>query len=233
MKLLRSESTKIVLVRQNQIPIVKIANPKYVNDLVKLYSFAAVNQLQDPGTGNFGINFNNGIYVVDGKEIAIEGLTIETRKIIIQMEGSSEDAEAFYNIVKKYLSDLVEIHQEDLLVPVIVVDETVLISELKFSPHKLFSNILYNQVSENLLARASNEISTTRLGNLALTFHLDYEPIDFPLLADNRLSLSRKEFSIQVAPGYGVNDRVFITKAPLNTNNHIEFLKDLETVLEK
>lgn len=234
MKILRSRSTKIVLVKQNQIPITKAANTKYVNDLVKIHSFAAVNQLQDPATGNLlGINFNNGLYVTEsGREISIENLTIESRKINIQVESSSESADAFYDIVKKYLFNLAEITQEDFLVPVVAVDETELISELQFFPHDLFSKLLYEQISDNLLTKASNEIANARLGTAAISFALDYDPIDFALVSDNRLNITRKEFGIQVAAGYGVEDRVYASKAPLSTEKHIQFLEDLERILK-
>jgi hypothetical protein len=235
MKILKSHSTKIVLVKQNQIPISKTLSPKYIEEFRNLFRFGGATLLQDPSTNMSGVTFTNGLYkTVEGKEISIHSLTIENRKINFEIEGSSKDGEAIYSVIKKFLSDLVDIEQEGLLNPVISVDETELISQLQFSAPQLFSSTLYNQMSENLLNKASfaaNDLAKARLGNVAVQFQLDYEPADFALFADSRINISRKEFVIQVAAGYGVNDNIFATKAPLNTDLHVQFLEDLEKAI--
>jgi len=237
MKILQSRSTKIILVRQNQIPINKLLSPKYVDELRNLFRFGGATLLQDPATTMSGINYTNGLYKSDdGKEIAIQSLTVEARKIGLQLEGASSYADEFYDVIKKFLSNLVEIEQEDLLIPVIAVDETELISELKFSAHKLFSNTLYSLMSENLLNKASDasgNLAKARLGGVSAVFQIDYEPLDFSLFADSRINIARKEFAIQIATGYSVKDNVFATKAPLSTPTHIELLRDMEDSLTK
>lgn len=235
MKILQSHSTKIILVKQNQVPINKLLSPKYIEELRNLFRFGGATTLQDPTTNLSGITYNNGLYKTgEGKEITIPNLTIENRKISFQLEGSSSEGEIIYSVLKKFLSDLVEHEQEALLSPVITVDETEMISELQFSAQRLFSGALYGCVTENLLnkaSEASSNLAKARLGNVAAHFQIDYEPIDFAHIADSRININRKEFVIQIAAGYGVNDNIFATKAPLSTDSHMELLKDLEKAL--
>jgi len=235
MKLLQSHSTKIILVKQNQVPINKVLSPKYVEELRNLFRFGGATLLQDPTTNMSGVTYTNGLYKTsEGKEISIPSLTIEARKIGFQLDGSSGEGDIVYSVLKKFLSDLVEIGQEALLSPVITVDETEILSQLQFSAHKLFSTTLFSHMSENLLNKASetsNNLAKAKLGNVSAHFQIDYEPVDFALFADSRININRKEFVIQIAAGYGINDNVFATKAPLRTDLHMELLQDLEKAL--
>lgn len=235
MNILQARSTKIILVKHEQIPIYKLLSPKYVEDVSKLNHFSGASMLQDQ-TGNVvAIGLNNGLYNAnDGKEIVINNLTIESRKINFRIEEVTGYADEYYLFIKKYLSGLSNNLQDDFLMPVISVDETELISNLNFSAQSLFSENLYNQMTENMLntaSVASNNLSKARLGGIQINFQIDYEPVDFALFADSRINVNRKEFTIQIATGYGVNDKVYFSKAPLNTDTHLKILADLEDAL--
>lgn len=235
MNILQSRSSRVVLVRQDQIPLNKLLNPKYVEETGKLNLFGNMNLLQDQAGNLIGLNLSNGLYKAnDGKEIVVSNLTIESRKIQFKIESITIYADEYYHFLRKYLSSLSDSTDKEFLTPVISVDETEIMSNLKFPPNKLFSAVLYEQLTENLISKASdtsNNLAKARLGGMLITFMIDYEPLDFALLADSRINFARKEFIIQIATGYGLSDNVYSSKAPLNTEMHSQLLIDLENAI--
>ncbi len=228
MKILNQKISQIVLLQHDQLPFLKLLNTKNVSTLVSKYRFSGFQPVQDTDGNIVGINFGAGLFLTDQKtELAIARLAIEARRIIIEVEGTSADAVAFFRELRTFLAELAASNDENFLKPILVAEESEITASLNFPADKLISPNFYNFVQANVIAQGSNELAKASLGSITTSFQIDYTPND-DSLSKRRITLNRKDFLLQSAIGHPLSDRVFQSKAPFDTKTHIELLSDIE-----
>ena len=91
MKIQKITTSYIVLVHHYELPFLMLASGKHLESLTRAYNFREVELLKDSNTGSINkIVLKNGIFSSsDGTEVAVSGLEIEDRKIVIKTESPS------------------------------------------------------------------------------------------------------------------------------------------------
>lgn len=222
--------TAVFLVKNGELPFAKLLNRNIIEKLVDDFAFAkGVDVIQAPNQVPT-IVLKNGILVIDTKQLAILRLQFEPRKIIIDVEGSSEEAEYAYRSLVKSLIELSEEPDDQFLNPLLTAIETTILSHLNFPAERLITPELVAMVDKYINGKSQNESFVSRTNPAQVSFQVEYLPSDFDL-SDYRIGLSRKELTIGPLKGYPLANQMYESKAPLDTTTHESLLIELEQML--
>ena len=233
MEILSTKIKHITLVHHNEIPLIKLISGKNLSDFAELFGFRESGAVQDP-TGNvIGAQFRFGIFLnKDGHEFAINRLMIEERKIQVDLEGRSDFANEFYSHIVNSLVKLSETTDSSTIQPIVVAYESELIARLDFIVYQLLAPDFLAFVNSTVSNKATSEQAVARVTPSSIKFLIDYS-VEDNYLTDHGILLSRKEFSVQPAIGHPIDEQIFYSKAPFDTDTHINILEELEASIKE
>lgn len=228
---LKSVSTaQVHLYKLDQIPFQKLVTQKWVDELGSLLSFGSAQVAQDISRGETSILCEGGSVETDDGVISISRLAIEDRRILLNVAGTSDDARFALSQLEQFLSDVAGVDPEAFESPVLTAHDSQIVAELDFHYLRLISDSAWNYISQTGSGIASSDFATATLVPAKLAFYVEYEPVN-KKLSEYRISLVRKELTLEPRKGYPLDERVFYSKAPFDTGSHQQFLVDLEALL--
>lgn len=229
MEIQKITTSYIVLVHHYELPFLKLASGKNLESLAKAFNFREAEVSQDANTRNINkLLLKNGVfYSSDESQVAISGLEIEDRKIVINTESSSKYSEELYVNLVSLLKELADFPKESFLDPIIIAHESQIIANLQFHVSSLLSEDYLEFIQSNVFSSTSTDLADVNINPLILAFEVDFIVKD-NTLNQHRIGLSRKQFSVQPAIGHPVDDQVFYSSAPVDTETHLTLLEELE-----
>jgi len=229
MEIRRTTIHQVYLLRFDEIPLLKLLHPAGVKSLSGLFGFAQSGVAQDQ-SGAPMVNLQLGAYQHEGVDISITRLSIEDRRILLDVEGTSEQADKITEGLREHLRSVSGRADEQFLKSIVKAQESEIVAQLEFSADQLLSEHLLRFVGENLIPATSSDLATSSAKLGAVLFVVQYDPHGVAL-DDFRISLSRKEFSIGPRPGSPLEERTYVSKAPVDTATHLSLLATLESIL--
>jgi hypothetical protein len=234
MNILKQKASQIILVQHNQIPFLQLLNAKNVQDFITKFKFTGGNPVQDANGTIQGLAFNIGLLDTgSGQEVPIVQIVIEVRRMILEIEGSSSDLAILFGQIRDFLREIAKSDEEDFLEPIVVSNDSEIIVHLEFAFDRLINPKLHDFVRDDILSEAAQQfeqLAETSLDAVNLNFQIHYRAKDNSL-NERRISLSRKEFFIQSAIGYPLSDCNYYSKAPMDSETHIQTLQKLEELM--
>jgi nitrate/nitrite-specific signal transduction histidine kinase len=88
---------------------------------------------------------------------------------------------------------------------------------------------LLDVISQDFQSKASPEYAKSIVRPNSLSFNIDYTDVK-EILNEYRISISRKELIIALRNGHPISEQIYFSKAPVDSDTHIEFLKELEKI---
>jgi hypothetical protein len=230
MDIIKAKTSLAILVHHYQIPLAKLTSGKNLEIFSTLFNFQQTEGMQDANKDNIiGVQFRLGTFNAnDDRDIVINKLVIEERKIVIDIEGASQYADELFKEIVSIFSEWELNKEPGFLEPIIQAYDSEIIAGLDFHISKLIAPSLLNFL-DKVADSAKSELADARILPAALSFLIDYETKSRDL-SDHRISLSRKEFSIQPAVGSPLDEQTYLSRAPFETQVHINLLKELESV---
>lgn len=229
MHILRVRSTLIVLTKFDEVPLFKLISSENLASLTNRYQFKSV----DLGSSDNrpAVLCQLGVFQ-DQKELPIIKLAIEERKIVCDLEGSKSDVDALYSDIVDFLVPLSDRDKEKLLEPVVVTNESEIVVQLDFNVTSLLSAQYVGFLEANVVPQLGFGLASARIRPASIRFEVEYST-ETRALQDYRISLSRKDLLLQPRAGYPLEDRVFVSKAPIDSELHKRLLSDLEKTLSE
>jgi len=221
--------TQVYLTRFGEIPFNKLMHRRYLDQLIKVFQFSQAEVAQIDG-GNSAILCVHGIHKNDNGEQIINKLELQDRKLIIQVDGSSEDANEAFAILTDFLADLAKQTNGSYLEPIVKAEESRIAAHLDFSFGALLSPTYLSFVESTVVNKASSDVVEAAISPASLRFRLTYLVKDHSL-SDYKIGLSPKEFALEPKQGFPLSDQIFYSKAPFDTNTHIRLLEELENTI--
>lgn len=233
MRIKSQASTMIVLTRFDQIPILELLNNKKVDQLfTKRYSFQEIT-LGPSADSNGLINYKSGNFTSGNSSFVIHRISIEERKIVLEVLGTKASANLLFSDFKELLATIANNTEKDFLKPLLVNYESAIISELDFDYDRLINDPFINLISSFIGQKRNNEfVSVARAKPSAIVFDVDYVSSDPHALADYRMSLSKSNFVIQKREGTPSEERVYRSKAPLSSEDHETLLQQINDLFK-
>jgi hypothetical protein len=227
MDIIFSSIHHILLFKFDEIPLARLIQRATLAQLTALFEFSEVNVSEN----NQVVNAINGVCKDEFGDHPLNRLVIEERRILIDLVGSTRDADRMTIQVKAFLANLAGRADENFLTTIVKSEESEIIAKLNFTSEKLFAPELLRFLQEKAEQAFSYDFAQAVITPAPIPFLVQFRT-DSSMLDDYRISLSRKELIIGPRPGYPLAEKVYYSKAPTSTDIHIELLLDLEKRLK-
>lgn len=227
MKVISVNSAQVTLVRHDEIPLNKVGIKRNADQLQHIFGFQNI-QVAGLETGEVAyFRGTAGSIRVEETDYPIMQLKIEERRIILRVGGNTNIANTSYEKLKQFLVKLVDIEPEVFMKPIVIANESEIITQLDFHINEMFDSRFIGFINGELNEVASSELAKTFANLMYLEFEIRYQPENESLMEHN-ISLAPKSFKIEPRKGTPHKDRMYYCMAPLDTESHIELLKQLE-----
>ncbi|HCS40670.1 MAG TPA: hypothetical protein DIW44_13945 [Anaerolineaceae bacterium] len=227
MKLIDQKISCNVLLNLDELPFLELASQRFMAEIVDNFKFSLQTHIQDSTSKIVALQFIGGLFIDEsGKQLGIERLNIEPRKVSIIMTGTSENAKNMFNNLQELIKKLSNVSTSKFLNPIISSFETQIVSKLNFDSSDIFNpritSFINSIVQSSPIANANAKLTL-----FGISGSIDFIPTDDKLI-QKRITLSRKEFVFSIAPGYPISDNTYLSRAPLETKDHLSILRKLE-----
>ena len=228
MEIQRTTIHQVYLLRLDEVPLLKLLHPAGLQPLSALFGFGQAGVVQDQ-SGTPVINLQLGAFREGELELPILRLAIEDRRILLDLEGPSDQADKVFARLAEHLRVLSGRADDAFLRPIVKAQESEVVCRLSFQWDRLLSHRLTDFVARNLheATGSKHAASSAKLGQIMFVIQYETEGL---ALDDQRVSLSRKEFIIAPRPGYLPTERVYYSKAPVDTSSHLALLHELDSL---
>jgi hypothetical protein len=227
MEIISSTTHQVLLLRYDEIPRTKMLTQKRaLSELRSKFQFQAADIDE-----NLNIIAQMGLYQDENGEYPIRRLVIEERRILIDVEGPSKIADKIISELRLFITAYSNRIDTDFLKPIITAHESEIVAKLIFPFEKLLAPEFNKFILEDAVAAMNSNKAVAKANPSLLTFLISYQSLD-ESLEDFKVSISRKEFTIGPRPGFPVSDKIYYSKAPVDTDKHIELLARLEEVFK-
>jgi len=217
-------TTQIRLFQPDMIPLNKLALQQHRETIHSLFSFQNNEPLVRQEMA-VGIRFNNGSY--GPKSILIPEVSIEGRRIIIRIQGTSKEAKLVYEMVKGKLE---KFNDNRPIREILCTHETSCSITLGVPFERLFSQSFLSFIDKSATKYTRNQWSENYIALMNLKFSVSYKLTDDALIK-NHIALTTKELTIEPRVQSAPEKRLYWITSPTDTNTHFKLINDLEKAL--
>jgi hypothetical protein len=229
MDIQRTSSHQVYITNPDEIPLPKLVHPAGTQILQKLFGFNQAGLSQN-AQGTPIITYQFGILHQDNREIPITRLAIEDRRILLDVEDETIFADAVYVKLVEELKTLSGNVATDYLRPIVKAQESEIVAHLNIPAERLISSQLSEFINKTLQPMTTSDTATSSINFGQIVLMVQFTSLN-PALEKSRITLNPKEFIIAPRPGIPVEEQVYISKAPVDTERHKELLTALEIAL--
>ncbi len=221
--------TQVRLYPTDRLPFAQLRLPANMKTLKETFHFADM-QVDPLG---LQITFSNGSLEHRGKLIHALNLTIEQRKVLIQVRGRSWMADALDSAFSKVLQSFDGRSKASKLEPLLKAEETTCVVTLDIDFDDLIAPPLLRFIQGEAKAKLRTNYGIPKsVGFRTLSFEVKYEPA-IPHLEEHGISLSNKLITIEPRMGTPLQERRFYTSSPTDSDTHLALLETLEKEVAK
>ncbi len=186
-----------------------------------------------PFVGVIGpILFLRGEIKEGDKIIVINRLTIEPRRILLEVAGTSKEANQVYNVLLSSLDSAIGIDSGKLQSPLITSETTQCSATLDFPFWLIFNNSLIEFLNNEVKKKATGKIAKASVSPLLAEVEINYEIMDKTIL-DNKITMSPKKLTIAARTGTTLEARKYFISSPFDSDTHLKLVRDLEKAITK
>ncbi len=180
------------------------------------------------------IYFTGGTYptgpTADDPIVPINVMTVNERRIIIDVAGPSEWASLVFEAVRTKIASMDLERRLDTREPLVTANETGCTVTMDFGWQELLAEPLVQFLSGPAMSAMESEQSTPRLSSMSLKFTISFTNPDTRLV-DTGITLSDKTLTIEPRVNMPLEDQHFFTVSPLESDAHLALLSELEQAI--
>ena len=176
------------------------------------------------------IFFRRGELKTENGLIVVNKIEVEPRRIIIEVAGTSKEANQVYEVLLSSIATVSAISLASLQTPLLIAETTRCIVTLDFNFDALFNNAFIGFLSSKVGKKASNKIAKGSVKLVAAAAEITYQIIDKALI-ENNISMNAKQFTIAPRPGVPSDARKYITSSPFDSDTHLRLIADLNKAI--
>ena len=178
------------------------------------------------------LDFQGGRFQIDDRGILfINSLSIEGRRIILQVSGTSEQADSLFESIKAIMISIWPTSELGLSEIVYKAEETTCIADLDLDFSSLFRAKLLSFLEGRLADVISNQRVDANVQTSGLKVKVAYQVKD-PSISGHGITLNNKDVIIEPRVNTPYDAGIFFTKSPLPTNQHFMFLEEFEALFK-
>lgn len=222
--------TQVRIYPADSLPFAELRRADNSKKLKESFHFESVRF--DP-LGAQQMTFNNGVFEYRGKSLQVSNLTIEQRRVLIQVRGRSPMADAFYSAFVSNLRTLDGCPRTIKLEPLIKAEETACVATLDIDFNDLIAPPLLRFIQMEWRAKLGTQHGAPKsVAFKNLSFEVRYASSS-PELEEHDVALSNKLITIEPRLATPLRERRFYTSSPTDSETHIAMLQALEKEVAK
>ncbi len=217
-------TTQIRLFPADAIPLTSLLIEKHRQLIRSLYNFEKVEPISR--AGSTGISYLAGSF--GSKPLLVEEVTIEERRIVTKVQGTTDEGAAVYERVKTALE---EINGNQSINELLCTHETATSVILSVPFELMFSQPFLAFLDKSAKKYTKLPWSDHFITPLTLSFRVQYKLTDDNLLK-NHITLASKILTIEPRHQSNPEDRHYWISSPTDTDTHFKLIDDFEKSLE-
>jgi hypothetical protein len=219
---------QVLLMRFDEIPLSLLIQRSTLSRLTALFEFNEIEVAQSQA-GKQIVNAQVGVFRNDVGDRPISKLVLEERRILLDLEGTSIDADKVISKLRQFLAEVASRSDTEFLQPIVKAEESEVVARLEFPAERLFAPELVRFIEDEFTHAASSDKARAVISPAQVLFLVQYKTADLQL-DDYRIGLSRKEFILGPRPGLPLTEQIYASKAPVDTATHLRVLEELEKI---
>ncbi len=172
------------------------------------------------------IIFRRGELKERNRLIIINKIEVEPRRVIIEVVGTSKEANQVYKTFVSTLVTVINKDLENLRIPLLIAETTRCVVTLHFAFEALFNSTFINFLNKKIKEEASDEVADASVRPLSAIAEITYRIKD-KILIDNNITMNPKQFSIAPRMGAPADSKSYIISSPFDSEKHLKLIKEL------
>ena len=168
----------------------------------------------------------------EGESILINSLSIEPRRILLQVSGTSGQADIVFRHLRDLLTAVAPETASGLVEEVYKAEETTCIANLEFSFTRLFRREVLQFIENNVVDAASDSQVAALVQPSGFRVKIGYSAKDASIV-EHGITLSSMELTIEPRTNTPLRDGIYYTRSPLSTEQHLKLLVEFERLFTK
>ncbi|MDA3937904.1 MAG: hypothetical protein PF693_01165 [Spirochaetia bacterium] len=225
--IIQLQSTLVMIFQTDEIPIPSLRRIEALNHLNRTYKLQLTQQVDPFMMNQNQLILRNGEFFHDDVLYLIDEIQIDSRRLIIKMNATSEIIDIFFNIFREELINLDVRKRKCKLIPLITTYDTSCVCCLNFNLIEYIGGKNINSLTEKIEEKIPKYDSKISLIPASIKFKIDY--FDIPAkIRKNKITLSEKNLIIEYREKTNPEDRIYFTSSPTKSDTHLEILKAFE-----
>ncbi|HLE17695.1 MAG TPA: hypothetical protein VI728_05350, partial [Syntrophales bacterium] len=162
----------------------------------------------------------------DKKLIVINRIEVESRRIVLEVDGTSDDANEVYEAFLSSVIAVANVDSEPLHTPLLKAETSQCIVTLDFTIDVLFSNVFMEFLYKKIEKEGSSKLAKASVRPLAILTEIAYE-IKEKTITDNKITMNPKQFTIALRPGAPSEARKYLISSPFDSATHLKLIEGL------
>lgn len=221
-KIKELDVTQIRIFKADELPADAMKSINMINSINSRYQFQSIN----PPTSGI-VSYLNGIFKYKDLNYTIGKLVIEQRRILFNISGASEVADAFYEEIIPMIIASDHFSDSKQYVPIIKTEETTTIVEMSFPFSRLIADPKLANFNEQLTNLFLTHDCRLKIAPSGLKFKISYSDVPEKYLA-NSIQIGDKELTIEQRVNTPEEDHIFYIKSPSPSTEHLKLVETLE-----
>ena len=174
--------------------------------------------------------FTRGEVTEKGKIVAINRISIEPRRVLLEVAGTSQEANQIYTLLLKSIESATCTNLAKLETPLILSETTQCVATLDFPFDSLldssFAEFIYGRVTKV----ATSNIARASIRPALAEFEISYD-VKAQTVIKNKITLSPKRLTIAPRANTPIEERRYFISSPFDSDTHLKLIRDLERLI--
>ena len=176
------------------------------------------------------IVFRKGELKEDSELVVINKLEVDSRRIIIEVAGTSKAATRVYELFVSSLTAFTNIELGNLQSPLLLAETSRCIVTLDFTFEELFNRSFTEFLEKKVEKEATTDLTKSSVRPLAAIAEISYQ-VKSESLINSRVGMNPKQLTIAPRPGAPLADRKYVISSPFNSDTHIKLIEELNKAI--
>ncbi len=183
-----------------------------------------------PGPPNT-LDFQSGTFSSeDAETLFVNSLLIERRRIVLQVAGTSEQADCFFESLRSLISEAYPQCAPGLSKVLYKAEETACTVDLDFQFTQLFHPATLTFIETGVAGAASGTRVRASAVPSGFRSRVSYDVTD-QYMRDHGISFNSQDFIIEPRHHTPLQDKIFFTRSPLSSQKHLGLLREFESLV--
>ena len=184
-----------------------------------------------PIGGANSIIFIKGAIKATKRLVVISKIEIETRRIILEVAGTSKEANKVYDLLLSAIASISDdIDFDTLRSPLLLVETSRCIAALDFDVEALFNESFTKLLNGKIKKAATNNVAEGQVRPIAAISEITYQIKDENLVK-HRITMNPKQFTIAPRAGSPLEERRYVISSPFDTDTHLKLIQSLNKAI--